>query len=201
MKQLFLQIAFLLILQIGYTQNDTFSTDNQLSLKPYFSIGCIYPIEFGSTALSEGHTANIGVNSSLGILRYSNFSAGFGIDFVSYSVKNEQIIGDFERSNHYSCFGFINYDYPIGNKVSLTPSFGYGVSELSIRKNKTRRGMQDGKEIRLGTSINYNFNQHNALCLSILYVNNRYDVNTNEAVKDYFGKSNSIQIGILYRLK
>ncbi|MEM0543352.1 hypothetical protein WFZ85_12055 [Flavobacterium sp. j3] len=72
---------------------------------------------------------------------------------------------------------------------------------MVIKKSGKRRGAQDGKEFRLGTSINYNFDKHNALCLSILYVNNKYDVKTEETLEDFFGKSNSIQIGIIYITK
>ena len=201
MKHKILQIAFLLILQIVYSQNHITSKTNQFEFKTSFSIGFIYPIEFGSTALAEGHSSNLGLTSSLGILKYSNFSAGIGLDYLSYSVENKQLIGNYESSKHNSYFFYLNYDYPIYKKFSLTPTIGYGYSELVIKKSGKRRGAQDGKEFRLGTSINYNFNQHNALCFSILYVNNRYDVKTEEALEDFFGKSNSIQIGIIYKTK
>jgi hypothetical protein len=81
----------------------------------------------------------------------------------------------------------------------LSPNIGYGYSELVIRKNNKRRGAQDGTELRLGTLISYNFNKLNSLCFSIMYVNNNYDVKTNESLQDFFSKSNSIQIGVVYR--
>ena len=194
----FLILLFLFIFPFCFSQE---TKDNKLNLKTSFSIGFIYPIQFGSTALAEGHSSNLGFTSSLGILEYSNFSAGIGLDYIFYSVEDKQLIGNYGSSKHNSYFFYLNYNYPISKKISLSPTFGYGYSELVIKKSGKRRGAQDGKEIRLGTSINYNFDKQNALCLLIQYVNNRYDVRTEEALEDFFGKSNSIQIGIIYKTK
>ena len=196
-KSLFL--ALFLICQFVYCQTNTESKNSNIQFKISFNVGPIYPIEFGETALAKAHSANIGLTSSLGLLKYSNFSTGIGFDLINYSVDNKQIIGDYENSKHNSYFIFVNYDYEVSKLFSLTPTIGYGASELVIRKDGKRRGKQDGKELRLGTSINYNFNKQNALCFSIMYINNTYNVKANESLQDFFSKSNSIQLGIIYK--
>lgn len=194
-----LLFALFLMSQIGYSQEKTEPKKNKLQLDSSFIVGFIYPIEFGNTALSKGHNANLGLTSTFGLLKYNKISAGIGLDMVIYSVKDKQIIGDYDNSKHNSYFGFVKYDYNLTNKISFSPNIGYGYSELVIRKNNKRRGAQDGTEFRLGTLISYNFNKQNALCFSIMYVNNTYDVKANESLQDFFSKSNSIQIGIVYR--
>lgn len=192
-------LALFLICQFVYCQTNTESKNPNIQFKISFIVGPIYPIEFGETALAKAHSANIGLTSSLRLLEYSNFSTGVGLDLINYSVDNKQLIGDYENSKHNSYFIFINYDYEISKKLLLTPNIGYGASELVIRKDGKGRGKQDGKELRMGTSINYNFDKHNALCFTIMYVNNTYDVKANESLQDFFSKSNSIQFGIVYR--
>lgn len=194
-------VSLLFVCQFAYSQSEIKKAPENLKIKTSFTIGPIYPIEFGNTALAKAHSYIFGFTSTLGLLKYSNFSAGFGVDYVSYSVKNKQIIGDYQSSNHNSLFIFLNYDYDLNNKWTLTPNIGYGTSELVIRKDGKRRGSQDGKEFRIGSSINYNLNKNNAFCFSLLYVNNNYNVKANESIKDFFKKSNSIQLGIIYRTK
>ena len=174
---------------------------SKLQLDSSFLVGFIYPIQFGNTALSKGHDTDYGFTSSFGLLKYNGICAGIGLDMVYYQVKNKQIIGDYQNSKHNSYFGFIKYDFNLSKKISFTPNIGYGYSELVIRKNSKRRGSQDGNEFRLGTFINYNFNNQNALSLSVMYVNNVYDVKTNEEFQDFFSKSNSIQLGLVYKTK
>lgn len=199
MKIKFLLFAIFLISQVVCSQEKTESKKNKLQLDSSFIVGFIYPVEFGNTALSKGHSTEFGLTSSFGLLKYNKFCLGVGLDMVIYSVKDKQIIGEYQTSKHNSYFGFVKYDYNITNKISLSPNVGYGYSELVIRKNSKRRGAQDGAELRLGTFINYNFNKQNTLSLSIMYVNNTYEVKTNESLQDFFSKSNSIQFGIVYK--
>lgn len=190
-----------LIFQGCYSQSKNKIATSEFIFKTSLSMGAIYPIEFGKTALSEAHSSNIGFTATVGLIQYSGFTAGLGFDHVRYNVDDTQIIGVYESSIHNSYFITLNYEYPLTDKFSLTPSIGYGESNLAIRKGDKNRGSQDGKEFRLGSSLNYNFNDHNAICFSLLYVNNNYIVNANETVKDYFKKSNSIQLAIVYRIR
>lgn len=201
LKYLTLGISMFLVFQSCFSQKNSDANDTRLRIRTTFSFGAIYPIEFGNTALSKAHSPNVGFTTSVGLLKFTSFSAGFGVDLVGYNVTDTQITGDYTTSKHNSYFIFLNYDYDLTTKFSITPTIGYGESELAIRKSSKRRGSQDGKEFRLGSSINYNINKYNAFCFSILYVNNTYNVNANESIKDYFKKSNSIQLGIVYRIR
>lgn len=203
MKNKFLLLVYIFFFTSCFSQEgeEKKTNNKRISLNSSFSVGLIYPIEFGTTALAKGHSSNVGLTTSLGLVEFSNFTFGIGLDYIFYSVEDKQLIGNYGSSKHNSYFMFLNYDYPISKKLSLNPIFGYGYSELVIKKSGKRRGAQDGNEMRIGTSFNYNFNDNNVLCFSILYVNNRYVVNTTESLKDFFEKSNSIQIGIIYKTK
>jgi hypothetical protein len=173
--------------------------NSKLDFKPYFSIGISVPIQFGNTALAKGHGSGVGFAAELGVLTYQKFYVGLGTDSNAYNVTNQAIIGNYPISKHNSYYGFLSYEFNVIDKFSLSPSIGFGSSELVIKKSGKRRGEQDGNEFRIGTSINYNFNTLNALALKVNYINNVYDVNTNEEFQDFFSKSNQIQIAIVYK--
>lgn len=184
----------------AFSQEEKILTkDSKLDFKPYFFIGFNAPFQYGNTALADAHSSNIGFSAQLGLLTFKGFYFGFGTDSDEYNVEKTELIGNYPISKHNSYFAFLSYEFEVMKKISFSPIIGFGSSELVIKKGGKRRGKQDGNEFRIGTSINYNINKKNAICLNINYINNVYEVNTTESLQEYFSRSNQIQIGLGYK--
>ena len=175
--------------------------ESTLDFISYFSFGLNYPFQFGKTVLAEAHTPNIGISAELGLLSFKKYNFGIGTDMNHYSVENIELVGDYDTSKHNSYYAFLSFEQKVLNKLSLSPIIGFGSSELVIKKSGKRRGKQDGTEFRIGTTVNYNFNKNNAICLKINYIINNYDVNTVESLEYFYGKSKQIQTAIVYKFK
>ena len=187
-------IKLCFIISINFSTS-AFAQDS-FKIKPAGRMYMLYPIQLGDNALAYGHSANIGYGAQLYLAKFENFRLGFGGDYIKYNVEKANLIGPADDSIYFSLFVLLSYDINIKSNFNLSPSIGYGSTSLDMKSNQYDISAQAGTEFRVGLYGDYNFTKHFACFLGIYYISNQFDVTTNSAYKDYFGKSSSIQFSI-----
>ena len=162
----------------------------------------VKPIAFGNNALSEAHREKSGFDINWSLFKYNKFRLGIGYDFEQFAVTDRTVIGNIERSNYTSLYGYFSYDWQVEKKVILYPNMGYGKVKLQQWGNgSVSYGHQDGSEIRLGIIGTYALTPGTSVVLSAHYLHAFLDVNTSPEFESYFGTANQIQIGIGFQFK
>jgi hypothetical protein len=166
----------------------------------YLRLGTLYPTQFGNHSLSKDHDSNFGFAASLYLLHYHNFRLGGGIEFLNYSVTDKTKMGEVNNSNYSTYYFTFCYDYKLNKKFIVQPTLGYGVASINMTSINKKFTSQDGKEIRMGSYIDYRLNRSFAFFVSLHYIATIIEVNTNSDFENYFGKAQQIQIGFGFKI-
>ncbi|MGC4039329.1 MAG: hypothetical protein QM710_00640 [Flavobacterium sp.] len=188
---------FLLVFtSVAFSQNnDTTETKKaELEFKVNARFQLLYPIQFGNTALAKAHEARPGISAQMNLLDYQHFKAGFGFDFVTYDITDQQVIANLSTSKYTSAYFLLSYEYKLTDKIMITPNFGYGSGSLELGSRSSRFGKQHGKELRIGGIIDYKIGKSTYVFFGLNYINNRFSVQTAPEYKSFFSKANQIQL-------
>lgn len=157
----------------------------------------IYPIitnQFGNHALADAHAERDGFGTSLALLTYKNFRFGFAYEYESYSVTDASKVGNFRNSKMHRFTGFLTYDYTLNKTIMFVPSIGYGSDGVYQKSGSTKFGHYSGNHFKVGLITDVNVGESLALFAGVHYFNSTYDINTNKAFQDYFGKAQQVQL-------
>lgn len=177
---------------ISFAQSN--NINKELDFNVNLRVQTFYPIHFGNTALAKAHKPRMGFSVQMNLLEYQNFKAGFGLDFATYDITNEEIIANLSTSKYTSSYLLISYEYKVNNKIQVSPNIGYGSASLELGSRSSRFGGQSGKEFRIGAVIDYKIGKSAYVFGGINYINNTFDVYTAPEYKSFFSKANQLQI-------
>ena len=193
-KIVFACLSFL-VYGVASAQNDSIKKAPEGLKEDWtFRVYLVYPIQFGDHSLADAHSANPGLGLTLGAFSYRNFSLFAGCEFLQYKVTDYTKIGNIDRTNYSAFFGTIVYKLPVSKKIELYPDLGLGYVVLKQRGDGRKFGHQDGTEFRIGFTANYRVSKKTSFFIGAHYIYNTFEIATNEAYQDYFGKANQIQV-------
>lgn len=185
-----------LIFIYGTITAQTNAKKDDIEFEPIVRFTVFQPIQFGDHSLSKDHSSRIGFGSSLSLASYINFKIGVGFDIVRYTITNKSNVGNINNSDYSSIYGFIAYDKKINSKFSIIPVIGYGDVLINLTSNSRKFGRQGGKELRLGSFLDYNINNTLAAFVGVHYIHTSLKVATNAEIEKYYNQANQIQISI-----
>lgn len=197
----FIYVLALLCSVVSFAQNDEKPKENaELEFKLSSRVQLIYPMQFGNTALSKAHEPRPGISTQINVLDFQHFKAGFGFDFVTYDITNEQLIANLSTSKYTSAYVLLSYEHKLTEKFLITPNIGYGSASLDLGSRNSRFGKQSGKEFRIGGVLDYKIGRSIYAFVGLNYINNKLNVQTAPEYKSFFSKGNSIQLSLGIRL-
>ena len=185
---------------ISFAQNTDNKSYKSLEFNFDARFGVLYPIQFGNTALAEAHKPRIGFLSHLNFLKYDNFKAGIGFDFVTYDITDKEMIANLSTSKYTSAYLIIGYQKKLKDKLFITPHIGFGPASLELGSRGSRFGKQNGNEFRIGGILDYKITKSGYVYLGIDYIASTLDVATAPEYESYFSKANQIQMSLGIRL-
>ncbi len=191
------KIVFLVVVLISpffYSQEK--KQVKKIDFEPFFRLNLILPIQTGNHSLANDFDAELGFNTNLSLISYDEFSFNIGYQFSKYKVTNLSNIGNINHLNFAVIYGEIDYDIVIYDNLKIIPTIGYGYVSNKYKSNSRKFGIQEGTELRLGSMLNYNFNQTFSTFIGFNYVFTHLNINTNKDFEDYFGKANRFQISL-----
>jgi hypothetical protein len=195
-KLLFIVIGLLAYVGASAQNEPVKKTSEGLKEDWDFRAYVLYPIQFGDHSLAQAHEASGGFGLNLGAVSYNNFSFYAGLDAAYYQVSDQTIIGNIENTNYTSIYGAFKYKLPVAKNIELYPAAGFGYAILKQRGYGRKFGHQDGTEFRIGFTANYRISKQVSLFLGTHYIYNRFEIATNSAYQDFFGKANQLQISL-----
>lgn len=190
---------FTLILLCFYTflfsQNEVDSEEPNVFTK--FRISYNLKNFNGNNFLSKAHNPNYeGLHFSVVIVEFKNFGLGGSYEINSSEVTHAEKVGNFNTMslNHYA--GFITYELDLAkSKFSVTPKFEIGDCKAK-QKGDGFYAFNNGNYYGISSQINYNISEKFAVYTSIGYHFYTFKVKTSEEAKDFFNKSNAINISL-----
>lgn len=206
MKTLIIALAFVFGLQ-GFAQElqtqhptDTLSSNTkedkkgrQLLFNIVSRIYATLPGQFGDHALADAHRSKVGFGTTISLLEYKNIRLTGGHEIGYYTPEDVSRTANFRSTRVFNFFGMISYDFKLNDGFTVVPGIGYGYSNIKQRYRTERHTHQDGEHFRVGFSTDYSLNKHFALFLGIYYIDSKFEIITNPAYEDYFGKSRQVQ--------
>lgn len=206
MKKIFTLLMLSFVLQnfaqevAPENQNDTITPNTiqhkkgrQLRFNIVSRVYCVVPKQFGDHVLADAHRSGIGIGTSLSLLEYKNIRLTGGLEVVQYNVNDVAKAGNFKNTTNTSFHGAISYDFKLSDDFIIAPNIGYGYSRIKQKLNSEREATQSGNHFRVGLISDYSMNKHFAFFLGIHYIDSNFDIETNQAHEDYFGKSTQLQ--------
>ncbi|WP_284652211.1 hypothetical protein [Flavobacterium terrisoli] len=200
MKHCFLLLALLSFGNFSFAQDTTnikerdTTVNKDLEVDTYFRIQTFYPIHYGNTALAKAHQPRPAFSMQMQFLDFRNFKAGFGFDFVTYSITDKEMIANLSTSKYTSAYFLLSYEYKATNKIQITPNIGYGDARLDLGSRNSRFGKQNGNEFRIGAYVDYKVSKAIFVFGGVHYISNTFDIKTSPEYESFFSKANQIQI-------
>ena len=190
----YLCLFMVIFTSIMCSQNST--TNKDLEIDVNFRIQTFYPIHFGKTALAKAHKSRPGFSVQMNFLDYKKFKAGFGFDFTTYDITDNQMIANLSTSKYTSAYLLVSYEYKLNNKMLISPTVGYGSSSLALGSRSSRFGKQGGNEFRIGAILDYKIGESIFIFGGVNYVNNKFDIQTAPEYVSFFSNANQIQLNL-----
>ena len=198
MKKLFLIITFVCNLQTFGQEipaiKQTAQQKNEFKISAVWRLYPIASFHFGDNAFAKAHKNGGGFGTSLALLKYGNFRAGFGYEFTSYSVSDVSKVGNFNHSNVQSFNYFISYDLELTERLTFVPNIGYGNDYVNQKTRSQHFGHYSGNHLKIGLNTDWQLGTSLAAFVGIHYINSQYDIKTNAAFEDYLQQSNQMQL-------
>lgn len=187
-------LFMIIFTNIVFSQRTTES--KKVDFDANFRVQTLFPIHFGNTALAKAHKPRLGFSMQMILLEFKNFKAGFGVDFTTYDITDNQLIANLSTSKYTSAYLLISYEYKLSNKLFISPTIGYGLSSLELGSRSSRFGKQSGNEFRIGAILDYRIGKSIFIFGGVNYVNNKFDIKTAPEFVSFFSDANQIQLNL-----
>lgn len=153
------------------------------------SIDANYPIATGNNFFSKGYKSSLGFGAELQFSPRKHFFMGIGIQKPNLEIKNKDLIGDFSSSDGVNNYFFIGYRHFIpSQKIYFEHKFAVG--EITIRNFSSISNYNiTGKDIVIGSKINYDFRPNCNFYLGIESRFSNYDVTIDGPYASFYKKS------------
>lgn len=162
-------------------------------------IGITAPFHFGNNSLNNDTSNTIGFSSSVSLIKVYNYNLSFGFETQKYNV-NTTFLGNFKSINKNSYLFQIDYKLKLNPKFNLIPNIAYTLCNLNYINEGYKKAIQNGNEIRFGGTIDYKLNNTFSTYVGLNYIYYQSNLNANEENKKYYGKSNSIQLSLGFKI-
>ncbi len=168
-----------------------------LEFEPGFHIGWAQAIPVGNTALSDGYNPAGGLNMQLDVLNYRNVLLGVGVAGQFFRVTDPSVVGEFNRGSYSSAYLAVSYKHRFSRKWILLPSVGIGANGFRLRETtNVSASHQKGREIRVGTTLNFRLDGAVWLYAGASYTWARMGTNTTSEFDNYYSNFSHIQLQV-----
>ncbi|WP_405368274.1 hypothetical protein [Nonlabens sp. Asnod2-A12] len=200
-------IATVLSSYYSYSQENTTEKSHSLPDR-------VFAIDFylqralpsGDNFIGNGLSDGTGYGIRMQFDIYKNIYVGGALSQDFFSVKNTDVIGEFNRATKFNAYLFLGYDYQLNDDWNITADLGYGYSQNKNRQSTEQGGgkfRDTGNVFRITTSIEYNLSSATSIYLSPSYESISYNINSAPALEDTFdkGKFINLALGIRFNVR
>lgn len=189
-----LYTALVLILLFS---NYTLSQEKDVKIFSDFQFGGNLKIFTGNNFLSDAHEPTyLGYQLEINAIEFKNFILGITYENNVSEVKKPELAGNFNHIslNHYA--GFIGYKYNFKDtKFTFNPKILIGDIKTK-QKAPGYYATNNGNFWGINGQINYNISKKLAVFSAIGYNFYTFKVKTTPEYKNYFNKSNALNISL-----
>lgn len=199
MKKL-LFFALLATAGVFAQEKDSLQTNKGFKVHVRTRLHLSYPIAFGDNAYAKGHDAVIGFGVNASFIQLNSLRFGLGYEYALFEVKDEAMIGTFENSKFHMAYVFGEYDKRLSQNITITPGIGFGYASNKNGSVTENYGHQNGYAIRAGVNTALQFSKHGYFYLGVHYIYGNFTMDTNDAFKDYYSKTNQVQLSLGFQI-
>lgn len=152
---------------------------------------------FGDNMIADAHRFHsMGGDVKLGIVRYNNIGLTLFAGFTKLKVNNTEMIGEVTSSTQLKGGATLFYQWEISPVSTFKPEVG--VYDLSFKSfgNRMRIESMSGTGLLFGTDYQYSFSKGFRGVVGLHYHWNKYKVQTAKEYKQYFERTNYIQLSV-----
>lgn len=150
----------------------------------------------GNNMTKEAHNdLGLGIEFKLGIIQYKKFGVAAFVNFSTHDIDNNQMIGDFDKTNFFNYGGAIRYRIDLDAYNMIKPEAGLFYSDV-VDTGNSKKAKYDGLGYKLGMDYLLKFSKHASFVVGAHYHITHFNMAANPRYEDYFRKSNRIQVTV-----